>query len=206
MMRIKSFAILIFILSLLSCIKKDFKFEKNLQNGVTSYGLTQNNSRIGKWIEKNESTLLRKEIYYGFTNAEISYPEIEKYYYNDKPFLTISYKNNHIQDLSNYDSVLTLEHLPSLTNRLGFDLFYSNCGSCHLYFPNYENNYFGKLVVDKYNSNYLQKFLNETNVLDSNLCLVHPSFNKLDNFELRSIIKYLSLGDSIEILPENLDQ
>lgn len=189
----KSF-LLILSLSFLLCCTSDTEERKNLY---------QNNQKIGLWTYSIDSLDMRKEEFYGYSlKSDSSILQRERFYKDNIAFLEIFYSYLSIQDIDISDMELTDKLMPFLSNRLGFELFQTNCGSCHRAFPDEKSSFFIDKINDLNKTDELKSFLSHRKNIDEKLSLIHPSFNYLDSFEIENIIIYLNKNNDKTLIKD----
>ena len=172
------------------------------KNGVITKGILKDGQKLGKWIQIVDSINLKTEMYYGYENSNDSTAiQKENIYLNDSIFLSLVYSNNWIKDIQIYNVNKMNKYYPFLFNKLGFELFHTNCGSCHLYFPNETKNQFAKKLLVKENLGFLSSFLHTQSILDSTTMIYHPAFINLDSTEIKTISDYVKNVKDATIVP-----
>lgn len=179
-------------------MRTDFIFLIYFQVVVTScvnnscdQNIVQENQKIGLWKLSIDSLGIDIEQYYGYDRHGKSYITRERYFTGDELFLDVSYQFSSIKNLEIYNDSLKDLVMPFIENRLGFDLFHTNCGGCHNAFPDEKSRPFINRLVLMKKEGRLKWFLSERQVLNNDLSISHPNFDYLDTNEINSIIRYL---------------
>ena len=175
---------LIMFLFIYSCVSNRNEEKVNLSQG---------DERVGIWRGYIDSLYVEYEERYGYCGSlDSSLLQYKKYSKNNKIFLEIQYQYGWIKDLNIIDTTLTYLVMPFLDDRVGFDLYHTNCANCHYAFPDKASEKFINLINKQYYENKLYNFLHKEKYFKDDFLLFHPNFTNLDSIELKLIVNYLN--------------
>jgi hypothetical protein len=118
--------------------------------------------------------------------------QAEEYLISDKVAFRINFSETGVNwkdlDIKNFQAFQNC--FPLFENRLGFELFMSNCLQCHTTYPNASDKGICVMFRTVKNRADMVDFLNNP-LTDSVGTLRHPSFQYLDTLEIRNICTFL---------------
>lgn len=165
-----------------SCYNNENKDEKSSVSNIVIKDTLINSNQINM------------KTYFKF-NTELNglIKQAEEYYSKGKMVFRIDYSENGVnwKNLEVMDYKVFYSTFPFYKNRLGSELYLSNCISCHTSYPSSADKSIC-IGFSKYNNKGLfQKFLGEK-LIDSVAIVRHPDFPSMDTLEINQIHAFLS--------------
>lgn len=178
---LNSIGIFVAVLFLIACENREKKSDKTLLTNVIEKDTVLNSVKV------------KIKTYYRFNHDLTSQVrQAEEYIIADKTAFSISFSEAGVnwKDLDIKDLRAFQKCFPLFENRLGFELFMSNCLPCHTNYPNASDKGICRMLVNVKTKGSLQDFLRNS-ITDSLGTIKHQSFQYLDSLEIGNIHAFI---------------